>query len=126
MRRVNDVYKRAVYYHLARYPGDEESIKELLDNVDDFLWFKLNSLQFGGDEYTTTTASSSYSASAPSLSSSLSAAAGIATGATSAGEFTSLRFSELQAKLSIEYGEVYFTKNRNPFTYLQVTRQLML
>jgi hypothetical protein len=31
-----------------------------------------------------------------------------------------LLFTSFQSKLSIDYGEKYFVKNRNPFTYLQV------
>ncbi len=31
-----------------------------------------------------------------------------------------LLFTDFQTKLSVDYGEKYFVKNRNPFTYLQV------
>ncbi|CAF0727490.1 unnamed protein product [Brachionus calyciflorus] len=89
IKRVNDAYKRAVYCYLSRYSGDDESINEVLDNVDDFLWFKLNSVVFNKD-------------------------------LQSANPSDSLTFQEFQTKMSIEYGEKYFTRNRNPFTYLQV------
>lgn len=87
LRRSNDIYKRAVYSYLCRL-GEDESINQILDNVDDFLWFKLNSIIFEN------------------------------TSGTKNPE--NLLFTEFQAKLSIDYGEKYFVKNRNPFTYLQV------
>ena len=89
IKRANDLYKRAVYSYLCRICEDD-SIGKIFDNVDDFLWFKMNSVVF---------ASSS---------------------AKEASPVENLTFSEFQTKLSIEYGEKYFVKNRNPFTYLQV------
>lgn len=87
IKRSNDIYKRAVYSYLCRL-SEDEFINTILDNVDDFLWFKLNSVVF--DESTNTKDSEN------------------------------LLFTDFQTKLSIEYGERYFVKNRNPFTYLQV------
>lgn len=102
IRRDQDVYKRAVYSFLCRYSGDDESIKDVLDNVDDFLWFKLNSILItGGDGKQAANISLVRESS----------------GIT--GEST-LSFADFQAKMSIEFGEKYFVKNRNPFTYLQV------
>ena len=86
IKRANDIYKRAVYSYLCRL-GEDEAIKTILDNVDDFLWFKLNSVVCGN-------------------------------GGTKDPE--SLLFTDFQTKLSMDYGENYFVKNRNPFTYLQV------
>lgn len=85
IKRVNDAYKRAVYCYLGRYSGDDDSINEVLDNVDDFLWFKLNSVVFKKDQ-----------------------------------QSDNMTFQEFQTKMSVEFGEKYFTQNRNPFTYLQV------
>jgi nuclear pore complex protein Nup93 len=45
IRRGNDLFKRAVYCYLCKNSGDVDSINEILDNVDDFLWFKLNLIQ---------------------------------------------------------------------------------
>lgn len=92
IKRANDVYKRAVYCYLCRYSGDDESINEVLDNVDDFLWFKLNSVVFSKDPVLGAAATSN----------------------------ENMTFQEFQTKMSIDFGEKYFTKNRNPFTYLQV------
>ena len=93
-RRGSDLYKRAVYCYLCKHSGDDESINEILDNVDDFLWFKLNGIQ---------------------------AAASSSSDNTNANAASSLTFSDFQARLSIEYGEKYFIKNsRNPFIYLHV------
>jgi len=39
IKRSNDHYKRAVYSYLCRMNDDDLRV---LDNVDDFLWFKLN------------------------------------------------------------------------------------
>lgn len=86
IKRSNDIYKRAVYSYLCRL-GEDEFINKLLDNVDDFLWFKLNSVIF--------------TANGPK-------------------DPENLLFSDFQTKLSCDYGEKYFVKNRNPFTYLQV------
>lgn len=44
IKQANDVYKRAVYFYLCRYNGEDDTIKSVQDNVDDFLWFKLNSI----------------------------------------------------------------------------------
>lgn len=88
IKRSNDLYKRAVYSYLCRL-GEDEFINQILDNVDDFLWFKLNSVVFDN------------------------AAGG-------AKDSENLLFTSFQSKLSIDYGEKYFVKNRNPFTYLQV------
>lgn len=100
IRRDQDVYKRAVYCYLCRYSGDDESIKEVLDNVDDFLWFKLNSIVVNMDKQS-------------GMNSLVRE-----TSSTSVNE--TLSFAEFQAKMSIEFGEKYFVKNRNPFTYLEV------
>jgi nuclear pore complex protein Nup93 len=97
IKRGQDVYKRAVYSCLCRLSGDDESLQEVLDNVDNFLWFKLNSIVF-----TSTSSSKDLNASTPANSDS------------------DLTFQEFQTKLSIDFGEKYFTQNRNPFTYLQV------
>ncbi|RNA22043.1 nuclear pore complex Nup93 [Brachionus plicatilis] len=85
IKRVNDAYKRAVYCYLSRYSGDDDSINEVLDNVDDFLWFKLNSVVFKKEPNS-----------------------------------DNMTFHEFQSKMSVEFGEKYFTQNRNPFIYLQV------
>lgn len=87
IKRSNDIYKRAVYSYLCRL-GEDEFINKIIDNVDDFLWFKLNSVIFEND------------------------------GSTKSPE--NILFTDFQAKLSIDYGEKYFVKDRNPFTYLQV------
>ena len=39
IKRSNDHYKRAVYSYLCRMNDDDLRV---LDNVDDFLWFKLS------------------------------------------------------------------------------------
>lgn len=39
LKRSNDHYKRAVYSYLCRLNDDDLRV---LDNVDDFLWFKLS------------------------------------------------------------------------------------
>ena len=85
IKRVNDAYKRAVYCYLSRYSGDDDFVNEVLDNVDDFLWFKLNSVIFKKSQ-----------------------------------QSDNMTFQEFQTKMSIEFGEKYFTQNRNPFIYLQV------
>ena len=46
IKRANDAYKRAIYYYLCRLSSDDESVNQVMDNVDDFLWFKLNSITF--------------------------------------------------------------------------------
>lgn len=92
IKRATDAFKRAIYCYLCRYSGDDESVNEVMDNVDDFLWFKLNSIVFG---QSATTQQNQPAAEV-------------------------LRFQDFQTKLSIDFGEKYFTKNRNPFTYLQV------
>lgn len=99
IRRDQDVYKRAVYCYLCRYSGDDESIKDILDNIDDFLWFKLNSIVVMGEKQASTSLVRE----------------------SSSGGSETLTLGELQSKMSIEFGEKYFVKNRNPFTYLQVT-----
>jgi len=86
IKRANDIYKRAVYSYLCRL-GEDDAIKSILDNVDDFLWFKLNS---------------------------------VVCGSVGTKDPESLLFTDFQTKLSVDYGENYFVKNRNPFTYLQV------
>jgi hypothetical protein len=105
IRRDQDAFKRAVYCYLCRYGGDEDSIKEVIDNVDDFIWFKLNSILIIGDKQ-------------PMFGKD---AMMTSFGGSNVGAET-LTFQEFQAKMSIEYGEKYFVKNRNPFTYLQVFR----
>jgi nuclear pore complex protein Nup93 len=92
------LYKRAVYCYLCKHTGDDESINDILDNVDDFLWFKLNVITFNKDP-------------------------GLPVGTLSMlGESTApLTFLEFQTKLAVDYGERYFIKNnRNPFIYLHV------
>lgn len=108
IRRDQDIYKRAVYCYLCRYSGDDESIKEVLDNVDDFLWFKLNSIVVSGGEQ----AQQKQPLSSISLVRESSS--------TSVTTSETLSFADFQAKMSIEFGEKYFVKNRNPFTYLEV------
>jgi nuclear pore complex protein Nup93 len=92
IKRATDAFKRAIYCYLCRYSGDDDSVNEVMDNVDDFLWFKLNSIVFGQ------TANTQSNQPGTEI----------------------LRFQDFQTKLSIDFGEKYFTKNRNPFTYLQV------
>ena len=104
IKRGNDVYKRAVYCFLCRLSGDDDSLQEVLDNVDNFLWFKLNSVTF--------------TAQPVGQLKDLSANASI--NASLVANSEDLTFQEFQAKLSIDFGEKYFTQNRNPFTYLQV------
>lgn len=100
IKRGNDVYKRAVYCFLCRLGGDDESLQEVLDNVDNFLWFKLNSVIFTGSGQTNIKDTSINTSLVPNS--------------------EDLTFQDFQAKLSIDFGEKYFTQNRNPFTYLQV------
>jgi len=87
VKRSPDAFKKAVYSYLTRF-SNMDDLSEVLDNVDDFLWFNLSAIAFGKE-----------------------------TGAPSADYQT---YSEFQCKMSIEYGESYFTKARNPFPYLQV------
>jgi nuclear pore complex protein Nup93 len=95
------LYKRAVYCYLCKHSGDDESINDILDNVDDFLWFKLNVIQLSRDTSIPAAASLSM----------------LGGGESSA----PLTFHEFQTKLSVDWGEKYFIKNnRNPFTYLHV------
>lgn len=96
IKRGTDVYKRAVYCYLCRLGGDDDSITDVLDNVDNFLWFKLNSCVFTPTQ------------------------ANIKDLNTSSVNPDNLTFQEFQAKLSIDFGEKYFTQNRDPFSYLQV------
>lgn len=88
------MYKRAVYCYLCKQNTDEDSsLNDILDNVDDFLWFKLNTIQLQDAQQQVSTVRSN--------------------------QFTS--FQEFQTQLSVEYGEKYFIKsNRNPFIYLHV------
>jgi nuclear pore complex protein Nup93 len=91
IKKTADTYKRAVYCYLCRYSGDNEGMSEVLDNVEDFLWFKLNSVVVTSNSNSDATTSTDH-----------------------------LEFSEFQTKMSIEYGEKHFIANRNPFIYLQV------
>ena len=83
-----------MYCFLCRLSGDDDSLQEVLDNVDNFLWFKLNSIVFTSQSSIKDTLASAHS--------------------------DDLTLQDFQAKLSIDFGEKYFTQNRNPFTYLQV------
>jgi nuclear pore complex protein Nup93 len=85
---------------LCRLGGDDESLQEVLDNVDNFLWFKLNSVIFTGSGQTNIKDIPINTSLVPNS--------------------EDLTFQDFQAKLSIDFGEKYFTQNRNPFTYLQV------
>ena len=111
IKRGNDVYKRAVYSFLCRLSGDDESLQEVLDNVDNFLWFKLNSVVFTSHPVAPSAASAS--AKNPNTS-------GLGNLSMSSQNTDELTFQDFQTKLSIDFGEEYFTQNRNPFTYLQV------
>ena len=87
IRRCADTYKRAVYYYLCGYSGDNDSLSEVLDNVDDFLWFKLSAVTFCVDE----------------------------TQQAQIANDENLTFSKFQALLSIEYGEKHFIGNNRFF-----------
>ena len=97
-----------MYCFLCRLSGDDESLQEVLDNVDNFLWFKLNSVVFTSQQNPTTLKGLNTS--------------GLGLGNTPVNSLGSdeLTFQDFQTKLSIDFGEEYFTQNRNPFTYLQV------
>ncbi len=88
IKRSQDSFKRAVYRYLSRLDIDDD-LSDILDNVDDFLWFNLSSIQFNANpdvDYAQ----------------------------------TPTQYQDFQYKMSIDYGETYFTKSRNPYPYLQV------
>lgn len=105
IKRGSDVYKKAVYCFLCRLSGDDDSLQEVVDDVDNFLWFKLNSIAFTNSSNT------------KDLNTSINNTTSLAAGAPNADDLT---LPDFQTKLSIDFGEKYFTQNRNPFTYLQV------
>jgi nuclear pore complex protein Nup93 len=92
IKRSQDSFKRAVYRYLSRLDIDDD-LSDILDNVDDFLWFNLNSIQFNVNA---------------------------TDGQQQDHVHTPTQYQEFQHKMSIDYGETYFTKSRNPYPYLQV------
>ena len=91
VKRSQDAYKRAVYRYLSHYLIDDD-LSEVLDSVDEFLWFYLSTITFQRDHQQQHSQHSE-----------------------------TQTYQEFQIKMSQEYGEKYFNKNlQNPFSYLQV------
>ena len=92
VKRSQDAYKRAVYRYLSHHLIDDD-LSEVLDNVDEFLWFYLSTITFQQRD-----------------------------SAQQQQQQTEIQtYQEFQTKMSQEYGEKYFNKNlQNPYSYLQV------
>jgi nuclear pore complex protein Nup93 len=91
VKRSQDVYKRAVYRYLSHYLIDDD-LSDVLDNVDEFLWFYLSTITYQREQQQ-----------------------------QHATSIEIQTYQEFQIKMSQEYGEKYFNKNQqNPYSYLQV------
>jgi nuclear pore complex protein Nup93 len=121
IKRSNEAYKRAVYCYLARMNGEDESLSDALDNVDDFLWFKLNSISITSGSIDSKQSQSQLNASLNSSFNNGLGSASMASNSSGSTQEAVLTFQEFQKKLSVDFGEKYFVgSSRNPFIYLQV------
>ena len=97
VKRSQDAYKRAVYRYLSHYLI-EDDLSEVLDSVDEFLWFYLSTITFQRESHNQSISIQQQQQHTEAQS-----------------------YQEFQVKMSQEYGEKYFNKNlQNPYSYLQV------
>ena len=82
VKRLKDVYKRAVYRYLSHYLIDDD-LNEVSDSVDEFLWFYLGTITYQRENVAITPAQ----------------------------QHEIQTYQEFQMKMSQDYGEKYFNKN---------------